>query len=180
MSGAPLRVVRDDWDGGEASERLVRDLTGDWDTSRPVTAAAEAEAAPEDAGNDPQRARVHPCTRARARDSIALLPVWGAAVWEEISASLRASASHGAPWEEQPVSVVQLREQVMRKAHQHDAFPPLRMLYILWGHLFTIPVSALGYGLLWAVIQSPGRTLLTLILWTVLSATGVLPPQFRL
>lgn len=91
---------------------------------------------------------------------------------------MRHDVRHGAPWEEQPVSLVQLREQVMRRAEVHSALPLLRQAYIVWGHLFTLPLAALGYGFLWAVIQSPGRMFLSVFIYAILRATGILPPIF--
>lgn len=168
---------------GEPALQLVRDLGGDWDEDpEPVmvrTAAAEA-AVRDDAEPAPMRVRAHqrPGAPARVKSSVQALPPIGAALLAEITASMRASTTAGAPWEVQPPSVVDLHQQVMRRAGIFDAVPALKVCYIGLGHVCLLACAA-GYWATWAFFGSPGRLALSVALYFVLSATGFPVPHIQ-
>lgn len=164
-----------------AATLRVVDLSGDWpyDDAEPrAGTAAEAAAAAVEA--EPETApTVHPCTRARvhAKSSLLLLPpVWSVLVGE-VTDFMRAGEGNSAPWEVQPPSLAGLHDQVMRRSETFAGLPAARGAYIGVGYLCALACAGC-YWAGWVLFGSPGRLVLSVLLFIVLRVTGVLPPIF--
>lgn len=161
----PLHAVNGDWEEQPPALEVLDGGQAGAPAEGAAEAAAEAAGAAAGEANAPERTRA----RVRARDRAVKVetPRWLRDVMADAATWLRAADGHGAPWEEQPVSLVQLRAQVLAKAQVHASFPAFRTAYVIWGHLFTLPLAAIGYAALW-VLQSPGRTFIAFVLYELL------------
>lgn len=93
---------------------------------------------------------------------------------KDLTTALSHDSSHGAPWQERPSSLTELREIIHKKAGQHTAVPGARQAYITFGYGVALPVSAVFYGVVW-VCQAPGRLTVAGTAWIILRVTGLLP-----
>jgi hypothetical protein len=91
-----------------------------------------------------------------------------------VNAALRRDASHGAPWEERPMSLIGLREALHSRAAVHEALPLGKVLYLAWGYAFVFPVTIAGYTILW-ILQAPARTFTVVMLIAILHAFHLMP-----
>lgn len=115
--------------------------------------------------------------RAQAHAKKWILPA--ATLWGHFTASLRRDKHHGAPWEEHPMSLVDLRASLHHRAAQHEALPFFKPAYLAWCYLVILPASVAGYAALW-VLQGPPRTavavalIVTLHYWHPLAAPALI------